>query len=199
MRALIGILLALAASQSMAETRYVSDNIYTFIHGGPGTQYRILGSVKAGEQLELAGPSEGGFVQIIDGKGRSGWVKGDDLQSGPSFRQQVAQLQQQLDELKGRLQNLNGDNERLFAQKDGAIAQQKQQITELQSQLKQRDAQMASLKEQNDALNQSYDNREHDMQMDWFIRGGLMVGAGLLAGLLLPMLPRRRRGDRWMN
>ncbi|ENY71336.1 TIGR04211 family SH3 domain-containing protein [Aeromonas diversa] len=199
MRALIGILLTLAASHTMAETRYISDNIYSFMHGGPGTQYRILGSVKAGEPVELTGSNEGGFVQITDGKGRSGWVKGDDLQTGPSFRQQVAQLQQQVDELKGRLKNLNGDNEQLFAEKDDTIARQQQQLTELQTQLKQRDAQMASLKEQNDALNQSYDNREHDMQMDWFIRGGLMVGAGILAGLLLPMLPRRRRGDRWMN
>ncbi|MGL5288930.1 MAG: TIGR04211 family SH3 domain-containing protein, partial [Aeromonas sp.] len=41
---------------------------------------------------------------------------------------------------------------------------------------------------------------EHDMQMDWFIRGGAMVGGGLLLGFLLPMLPRRRsRGDRWVN
>jgi SH3 domain protein len=38
------------------------------------------------------------------------------------------------------------------------------------------------------------------MQMDWFIRGGAMVGAGILLGILLPMLPRRRsRSDRWMN
>ena len=41
---------------------------------------------------------------------------------------------------------------------------------------------MSSLKEQNDALTQSYDNREHDMQMDWFIRGGAMVGAASCSG-----------------
>ena len=34
--------------------------------------------------------------------------------------------------------------------------------------------------EQNDALTQSYDNQEHDMQMDWFIRGGTMVLGGIL-------------------
>lgn len=199
MRVLIGILLALTACQSMAETRFVSDNIYTYIHGGPGAKFRILGSIKAGEPVEIKGAAEGGYVQIQDGKGRTGWVKGSDLQDEPSFRQQLPQMQQQVDELKGRLHNLNGDNERLFAEKDAAINAQKQQIADLESQLKVQSEQMVGLKEQNDALNQSYDNREHDMQMDWFVRGGLMVGAGLLLGLLLPMLPRRRRGDRWMN
>ncbi|QFI55923.1 TIGR04211 family SH3 domain-containing protein [Aeromonas simiae] len=199
MRALIGILLALLANQAMAETRYVSDNIYTFIHGGPGTQFRILGSVKAGEPVELQGGSEAGFVQIKDSKGRAGWVKNDDLQTAPSYRQQLPELQKQLDELKGRLQNLNGDNERQFAEKDAAIAEQKKQLAALQSQLQAQTEQVTSLKEQNDALNQSYDNREHDMQMDWFVRGGLMVGAGLLLGLMLPMLPKRRRRDRWMD
>ena len=51
MRALLGILICLCAQQALADTRYVSDNIFTFIHNGPGTQFRILGSVKAGEPL----------------------------------------------------------------------------------------------------------------------------------------------------
>ena len=42
MRALLGILICLCAQQALADTRYVSDNIFTFIHNGPGTQYRIL-------------------------------------------------------------------------------------------------------------------------------------------------------------
>ena len=45
---------------------------------------------------------------------------------------------------------------------------------------------MSSLKEQNDALTQSYDNREHDMQMDWFIRGGAMVRAASCSASCCP-------------
>ncbi|MCZ0752875.1 TIGR04211 family SH3 domain-containing protein [Aeromonas enteropelogenes] len=201
MRALLGILICLCAGQALAETRYVSDNIFTYIHNGPGTQYRILGSVKAGEPLEIKSVNgEAGFTQVVDGRGREGWIKSSELQSQPSLRERLPQVEKERDELKNRLQNLNGDNEKRFAEKDGQIELQSNEIASLKAQLASQGEEMSNLKEQNDALTQSYDNREHDMQMDWFIRGGAMVGAGILLGILLPMLPRRRsRSDRWMN
>ncbi len=201
MRALLGILICLCAQQALADTRYVSDNIFTFIHNGPGTQYRILGSVKAGEPLEVkAVNGEAGFTQVVDGRGRDGWIKSSELQSQISLREQLPRVEKERDELKARLQNLNGDNEKRFAEKDGQIAAQSKEIAALKAQLASQGEEMNNLKEQNDALTQSYDNQEHDMQMDWFIRGGAMVGAGILLGILLPMLPRRRsRSDRWMN
>ncbi|MFQ2272334.1 TIGR04211 family SH3 domain-containing protein [Aeromonas enteropelogenes] len=201
MRALLGILICLCAGQALAETRYVSDNIFTYIHNGPGTQYRILGSVKAGEPLEIKSVNgEAGFTQVVDGRGREGWIKSSELQSQPSLRERLPEVEKERDELKSRLQNLNGDNEKRFAEKDGQIELQSNEIASLKAQLASQGEEMSNLKEQNDALTQSYDNREHDMQMDWFIRGGAMVGAGILLGILLPMLPRRRsRSDRWMN
>ncbi len=201
MRALLGILICLCAQQALADTRYVSDNIFTFIHNGPGTQYRILGSIKAGEPLEVkAVNSETGFTQVVDSRGREGWIKNSELQSQISLRERLPQVEKERDELKDRLQNLNGDNEKRFTEKDGQLAAQSKEIAALKVQLVSQGEELGNLKEQNDALTQSYDNQEHDMQMDWFIRGGAMVGAGILLGILLPMLPRRRsRGDRWMN
>ena len=201
MRALLGILICLCAQQALADTRYVSDNIFTFIHNGPGTQYRILGSVKAGEPLDVkAVNNEAGFTQVVDARGREGWIKSSELQGEISLRERLPQVQKELEEAKARLLNLNGDNEKRFAEKDGKIAEQSKGIATLKAQLASQGEEMGNLKEQNDALTQRYDNQEHDMQMDWFIRGGAMVGGGILLGILLPMLPRRRsRGDRWMN
>lgn len=201
MRALLGILICLCAQQALADTRYVSDNIFTYIHNGPGTQYRILGSVKAGEPLEVKTVNnEAGFTQIVDGRGREGWIKNSELQSQISLRERLPQVEKELEEAKARLLNLNGDNERRFAEKDGKIAEQTQEIASLKAKLASQGDEMGNLKEQNEALTQSYDNQEHDMQMDWFIRGGAMVGGGILLGILLPMLPRRRKSsERWMN
>ncbi|MCF3096535.1 TIGR04211 family SH3 domain-containing protein [Aeromonas australiensis] len=201
MRALLGILICLCAQQALADTRYVSDNIFTYIHNGPGTQYRILGSVKAGEPLEVkAVSSEAGYTQVVDGRGREGWIKNSDLQNQISLRERLPQVQKELEEAKARLLNLNGDNEKRFAEKDGQIAELHQEIAALKARLVSQGEEMNNLQEQNEALTRSYDNQEHDMQMDWFIRGGAMVGAGILLGILLPMLPRRRsRSDRWMN
>ncbi|WP_434665624.1 TIGR04211 family SH3 domain-containing protein [Aeromonas sp. NJAU223] len=201
MRALLGILICLCAQQALADTRYVSDNIFTYIHNGPGTQYRILGSVKAGEPLEVKTVNnEAGFTQIVDGRGREGWIKNSELQNQISLRERLPQVEKELEEAKARLLNLNGDNERRFAEKDGKLAEQTQEIATLKAQLASQGDEMGNLKEQNEALTQSYDNQEHDMQMDWFIRGGAMVGGGILLGILLPMLPRRRKSsERWMN
>ncbi|MGY3867588.1 TIGR04211 family SH3 domain-containing protein [Aeromonas bivalvium] len=199
MRALLGILICLCAQSALAETRYVSDNIYIFMHGGPGTQYRILGSVKAGEALDVKG-GQADFTQVVDERGREGWVKNEDLQREPSLKVRVPQLEQELQALKDRLQNLNGDNEKRFAEKDGKIAEQEAQLATLKGQLDSQGEELASVKAENDALTSSIDNREHDMQMDWFIRGGAMVGGGILLGILLPMIPRRRKqSERWMN
>ena len=42
---------------------------------------RILGSVKAGEPLEVkAVNQEAGFTQVVDGRGREGWIKNSELQ-----------------------------------------------------------------------------------------------------------------------
>ena len=201
MRALLGILICLCAQQALADTRYVSDNIFTYIHNGPGTQYRILGSVKAGEPLEVKTVNnEAGFTQVVDGRGREGWIKNSELQSQISLRERLPQVEKELEEAKARLLNLNGDNERRFAEKDGKIAEQTQEIASLKAKLNSQGSEIGDLKEQNEALTQSYDNQEHDMQMDWFIRGGAMVGGGILLGILLPMLPRRRKSsERWMN
>lgn len=45
-------LLGLGVSlSSHAETRYVSDELSTYVHSGPGNQYRIVGSLSSGQQL----------------------------------------------------------------------------------------------------------------------------------------------------
>lgn len=161
MRALLGILICLCAQQALADTRYVSDNIFTFIHNGPGTQFRILGSVKAGEPLEVkAVNNEAGFTQVVDGRGREGWIKNAELQGEISLRERLPQVQQELEDLKARLQNLNGDNEKRFTEKDGKIAEQSKEIDSLKAQLASQSEEMGNLKEQNEALTRSYDNQE---------------------------------------
>ena len=119
MRALSGILIYLCAQQALADTRYVSpDNIFTYIHNGPGTQYRILGSVKAGEPLEVkAVNQEAGFTQVVDGRGREGWDQEQRVAGEVSLRERLPQIQKELEEAKAGLLNLNGDNERRFAEK----------------------------------------------------------------------------------
>ncbi len=72
-------------------------------------------------------------------------------------------------------------------------------IASLKAQLASQSEEMGNLKEQNDALTQSYDNQGTTCR--WTGSSAVVPWwGGILLGILLPMLPRRRsRGDRWMN
>ena len=43
----------LAAPAALAADRYISDDLFTFMHSGPNNTYRIMGSVNAGEKVKL--------------------------------------------------------------------------------------------------------------------------------------------------
>ena len=43
----------LAAPAALAADRYISDDLFTFMHSGPNNTYRIIGSVNAGSKVQL--------------------------------------------------------------------------------------------------------------------------------------------------
>ncbi len=43
----------LAAPAALAADRYISDDLFTFMHSGPNNTYRIMGSVNAGSKVQL--------------------------------------------------------------------------------------------------------------------------------------------------
>ncbi len=181
--------------------RYVSDDIYTFLHGGPGKQYRILGSVKAGTKVQFIElDASGKYAQIIDSKGRTAWIASESLQSAPSFRSQVVELQAQKQQLQHQLDNIDSEQARELKLKREQVAQLSAQSQQQQQRLDEQNEELQSLRQENSKLQQSLGTKEQDEQYRWWREGGTIAGVGLLLGLLLPYLPRpRRRKDRWMN
>ena len=182
--------------------RYVSDDIYTFLHGGPGKQYRILGSVKAGDKVQfLALDASGKYAQIIDGKGRTAWILGKELQTAPSYRAQVTTLQEQLRQLQLKMDNIDSDQARELKEKRERLTLLEQQVSQQEQQLAEQGKELQALRQQKQKLQQDLGTKEQDQQYRWWREGGYIAGVGLLLGLLLPYLPRprRRSKDRWMN
>lgn len=194
---------AAAATQTPTPvgTRYVSDDLYTYLHGGPGKQYRILGSVKAGSKVQFIQQDPSGkYAQIIDGKGRTVWIASESLQSGPSFRSQVTELQEQKQHLQHQLANIDSEQARELTLKREQVDQLTDQVQQQQQQLDEQGKELQTLRQQNGQLQQALGTKEQDQQYRWWREGGYIAGAGLLLGLLLPFLPRpRRRKERWMN
>lgn len=47
------VLFSMLAAPTFAQDRYIADKLFTYMHSGPSNQYRILGSIDAGEKVKL--------------------------------------------------------------------------------------------------------------------------------------------------
>ena len=73
---LIGLtLLAFSAATAVnaEEKRYVSDELNTWVRSGPGDNYRLVGTVNAGEEVTLLQTNaDTNYGQVRDSTGRPG-------------------------------------------------------------------------------------------------------------------------------
>ncbi|TKB47188.1 TIGR04211 family SH3 domain-containing protein [Thalassotalea mangrovi] len=163
-------------------TGYVSDNLYVFFHSGAGNQYRILGSVNAGDPIEfIAGPVND-YVQIKDDKGRTGWIDQRFLSNKPGLRQTVGTLNAELADNKV-------ENEDLQNKLDDA----RQQLGELNRNYKQLQSDHDKLSKEYAIAQKKIDNASMEVMKTYFLYGGGVLFAGLLFGLILPKLMPRKK------
>jgi SH3 domain protein len=176
-------------SQSEGQTRYISDDLFTYIHAGPGLNYRILGSVTAGTKVTLLKTdSETNFSQIVDDKNRTGWIDTDFIKKNRSVRELVPGLQQEVSQTQKVLEQEQQTNQRL-----------NQQIQSLSNSVKALEKQLASSEKKQSQLTRELENHDKTEQMEWFTRGGILAVVSLLIGIIITYLPKkRRRNDNWM-
>ncbi|TMP25582.1 TIGR04211 family SH3 domain-containing protein [Pseudoalteromonas rubra] len=166
---------------------YIVDDLYLFMHTGPGKNYRILGSVEAGTPITILNSEQDDYIQIKDDKDREGWVQSQFVTSEPGLRQRLASANQalsdnnaQLNALQSRIPQLEQAN--LQLQQDNTAL--KSNITELEQAL---EAQVQA------SLNKS--QTEQHMLLSY---GGGIGIAGILIGVILTLvLSRRKRYDGW--
>jgi SH3 domain protein len=170
-------------------TVYISDDLYTFIHAGPGRNYRILGSVVAGTAVTLLQRNdEEGFVEIIDDKERTGWVDNRFISDTPSVRESVPQLEQSLQQAQADLEQTQQQNDLL-----------NQQILDLSSRNEQLQTKLQEIQQQHGELQRQLASIDNKIQIEWLTRGGIIALGGLILGVILMLIPRkRRRNDNWM-
>ncbi|MDP5292092.1 TIGR04211 family SH3 domain-containing protein [Oceanimonas sp. CHS3-5] len=189
-------------SQASAATRYISDDVYAFLHAGPSNQYRIIGSINSGETVEFLGRNnDTEYVQIKDAEGRTGWMDGRFLQTEESFRSRLPVLEKALNDTRAQLASVDERHAQDVADKVNLIERQQQELATLTARLNELSSSHEQLSSENQRLSSLMDDREHQMRLDWLVHGGLVAGAGALLGFVLPMIPlrRRKRQDRWMN
>ncbi|WP_416307945.1 TIGR04211 family SH3 domain-containing protein [Neptunicella sp. SCSIO 80796] len=177
------------SSDNNGDIRFIRDNLTVFMHAGPGREFRILGTVEAGSKITLLEHNQDkGFAEIIDDKQRTGWVEDENVVSQRSMREILPETQK-------RLQQVNDE-----------LAQAQQLNQDLNQQIAELSLSNQQLQQRYDTLNDTYvllrdqqDAQDQSSQKEWFTRGGMIALAGIILGVIVTYMPKRkRRSDNWM-
>ena len=182
-----------------AATRYVSDDLFTYMHSGPGTQYKIVGSIDAGERINTIQTNKNaGYTLIKDSKGRNGWINSKYVSKQLGLKERLPKLENELAKLKNQLNEAEDKANMNKASLEEDLASHTNQVSELKDSNSKLNEELKEIKALNTKLNDKLDTKKNDLLMRWFSYGGMVGGVGLILGLLIPVLiPSRRQKTRW--
>ncbi len=204
------------ASQAGAQTRYVTDELVITVRTGRSTQNAIIESLSTGDAVTvLEEDAASGYMRVRTESGKEGWALTQYLVPAPvardrlavaerelgqaretiaSLRAQVAELTEQLGSVTSRMQeaetaatSLNDELVDVRSVSANALTIRDQNES-LRRRLNERDAQVEQLTTENAALAGRADR-------EWFVLGAGVLVVGIVLGLIIPSLRRKRRTD----
>ncbi len=197
MKKLVCFVLAsmLAVPAAMAQDRYISDKLFTYMHSGPSNQFRIIGSVDAGDKVKQVSTNrDTGYTQIEDAKGRKGWVESRFVTRQESMALRLPKLEKELADVKEKLANARSNADQEKAGLIDSLETRNTQINELEQGYSDMSKQLSASQEEVRKLRAKLDTQKDDLLLKYFMYGGGVAGLGLLFGLILPhIIPRRKR------
>ncbi|MDC0610660.1 TIGR04211 family SH3 domain-containing protein [Vibrio sp.] len=193
----IMVLFTLIAAPTFAQDRYIADKLFTYMHSGPSNEYRIIGSVDAGEKVQLVDVNkQTGFSEVVDTNGRRGWVKTEFITRTVSMAERMPKLEAELADVKEKLANAqsNADNEKQSLVE--SLDVRNKQVSELEKNYSDISSKLAASQSEIRELRAKLDTQKEDLLMKYFIYGGGVVLGGILFGLILPhIIPKRRKSQ----
>ena len=189
------ILLCAVISAQAQETRssknqqgFISDDLSIYMHTGPGTNYRILGTIIAGTEIKITGKSEKGYSEIIDDKSRNTWIETKYLSTKPGLRFVV-------DELNGKIANSSNYTNQL----DGEVNELRSSVEILTKDKNKLLTQLKQVERQLKITTSKVKDQDTKILTQRFYNGAIVLSVGLLLGLILPRFFARRKSsmDSW--
>ncbi|MCG9728645.1 TIGR04211 family SH3 domain-containing protein [Shewanella sp. Isolate13] len=183
-----GMMLLSPSLLAANQTRYISDDVYIYLHGGAGTQFRILGSVEAGQEVTSLNETQGDYSKIIDHKGREGWIQSKMLSAKPSLRVQLPAIQAELEQTKAKLE----------AALDSSDSNA-QELSQVKSQLAAAQKALDSATNERDSAKAKLASMQKNERFEMWKQGGYIAAGGLILGIILVYLPKpqRKPKNRW--
>lgn len=194
---LLSSLLLTTTLPAFSQNQYVTENLNTYLRKGPGDQFKISGTIQAGDKITIIDRKER-YTLIRDSRNREGWILNNEIVSQPSAKEFIPQLQQQVQELTTKLNNIDKDWQQRTVEMQRRVQQSDKQSSELLEQNSILKRELDILKNKNRDLEAIQDSESREIMIQYFIYGGSVLGMGLLLGLLIPvLLPRRKRNNGW--
>lgn len=214
----VALVLMLFSTSVSAQPAWITDQLEVPIRSGESNQYRILRFLDSGTQIEVVSRNTStGYSLIRDAQGRDGYVLTRYLEREPTASKRLETMQSELDQIRDdvangtariaqlRQQLATATDERNAAR--NALAATEAELSEikrvsgdtlaifeanknLRAQLEILEDEAALLRSENITL---ADDRD---KMFMLIGAGLTL-LGLVLGLILPNLRRRRRVETW--
>ncbi len=178
----------LAPVQAGAQERaFISEDLYVFLHRGPSSQFKIVGTLTAGTPITVtARNDDSGYAEVSDDQGKSGWVEVRFLTDNVSRR---ARLEEVEGELKKVQQSHEGSGARL--------ASYEEEVRRLKTDNDKLKSKNGLLESEVKRVQNELAAADQDHQMTWFRNGAIVLGVGLVLGLLIPRLSIPRRRSSW--
>lgn len=176
---------------------YITENLTTYMRKGAGDQYKISGSIQAGEKIIVLDRKDR-YVLVRDSRNREGWVLASEVSQTASPKELIPQLRQQVQDLSVRLSKIDSDWQQRTSEIQRRSLEAEKQTSDLFADNAQLKREIEILKNKNRTLETIQDSEKRAIAIQYFIYGGSVFMVGLILGLILPFLiPRRKRRNGW--
>lgn len=163
---------------------FIIDELSIYMHTGPGTKYRIVGTINAGSEIKTTGKSDKGYSEIIDDKNRNAWVETKYITTKTGLRYVLAELNGKIASSSDYTNQLDGEVNQLRSSVE-ILTKEK---TKLLTQLKQVEAQLKTTQAK-------VKDQDTKILTQRFYNGAIVLGVGLILGLIIPRFFARRRSS----
>lgn len=213
MKAILAVLLALAAAQPVAaEIRYTREMSVGPVRSAPGNQAPVVRrNLKSGAAVDVLGTDPTGAFAHIRLGNLDGWVPTQYLVNQPDEDQQKIQsLQDENSKLLAQVRAYEESHKQLEKQSQESVLQAQKAVEEL-SETRKLTSNAAQLNENNKALvkenemlktdvgvlNGKIQRLEERSSQQWMLSYLLAIAFGVVLALVIPRLAPRRRSNGW--
>ena len=176
-------------AQAESKPAFISDALFVYLHSGPSNQYRIVGTLNAGQSVTyLSEDADTGYAQVRYEDNKTGWLPKEYVTYTPGLVYQLEKLKTEYANHDETVQNLQQQRDNLNAQLAEAVTERNQALDQL-----------AITNRTNEQLKQQLEQTQTSIWQKPMVLGSLILLVGLIFGLLLPLIvPKKRSNERWM-